>query len=38
MEIHGVSELNIGHSITSKSIFAGLDKAIKDMKELIDEK
>lgn len=37
-EIHGVSELNIGHSITSKAIFAGLDKAIKDMKELINEK
>lgn len=37
-EIHGVSEINIGHSITSKAIFAGLDKAIKDMKELTNEK
>lgn len=34
-EIDGLSELNIGHSIISKSIFVGLENAIKQMLELI---
>ncbi len=34
-EINGLSELNIGHSIISKSIFVGLENAIKQMLELI---
>ena len=34
-EIDGLSELNIGHSIISKSIFIGLENAIKQMLELI---
>ena len=34
-EIDGLSELNIGHSIISKSIFTGLTTAIKQMLELI---
>ena len=30
-----IKELNIGHSIISRAIFDGLEKAIKDMKSLI---
>ena len=37
-ELHGISEMTIGHSITAKSIYNGLDSAIKEMKELINEK
>lgn len=37
-EIHGISELTIGHSITAKAIYNGLDSSIKEMKELINEK
>ncbi|MBR1461635.1 pyridoxine 5'-phosphate synthase [bacterium] len=34
-EIDGLYELNIGHSIISKSIFTGLETAVKEMMELI---
>lgn len=34
-EIKGLSELNIGHSIISKSIFIGLENAIKEMLKLM---
>ncbi len=34
-EIKGISELNIGHSIISKAVFTGLQKAIKEMLLLI---
>lgn len=34
-EIDGLHELNIGHSIISKSIFVGLEKAVIEMKNLI---
>lgn len=34
-EIDGISELNIGHSIISKAVFAGLQAAIKEMLALI---
>ena len=34
-EIDGLIELNIGHSIVSRAIFTGLDKAVRDMIELI---
>jgi len=34
-EIDGLCELNIGHSIISKSIFVGLNNAIQEMLELI---
>jgi len=37
-EIHGISEMTIGHSITAKAIYNGLDGSIKEMKELINEK
>ena len=32
-EIPEVEELNIGHSIVSRSIFVGLDRAVKEMRE-----
>ncbi|MBR1424845.1 pyridoxine 5'-phosphate synthase [bacterium] len=35
-EIEGLYELNIGHSIISKAVFVGLDKAVKEMKDLIE--
>ena len=37
-ELHGISEMTIGHSITTKAIYSGLDSSIKEMKELINEK
>ncbi len=33
--IGGMEELNIGHSIISRAVFAGLDKAVKEMLVLI---
>lgn len=35
LEIKQLEELNIGHSIISKSIFIGLDNAVRDMKSLL---
>jgi len=35
LKIKEISELNIGHSIIANSIFLGLEKAIKQMKEII---
>lgn len=34
-EIKGIKELNIGYSIISRAVFAGLDKAVREMKHLI---
>jgi pyridoxine 5-phosphate synthase len=34
--IPGVRELNIGHSIVARAIFAGLDRAVRDMKRIIN--
>lgn len=34
-KIRGMHELNIGHSIISKSVFTGLSEAVRMMKELI---
>ncbi len=34
-DIKGMNELNIGHTIISRAVFAGLSKAVKDMKALI---
>ena len=34
-EFKEITELNIGQSIIARSVFTGLEKAIKDMKELI---
>lgn len=36
-EIEGLNELNIGHSIISRAIFTGLDKAVKDMLQLVNK-
>ncbi|MEA2081435.1 MAG: pyridoxine 5'-phosphate synthase [Elusimicrobiota bacterium] len=33
--IKGMNELNIGHSIIAYSVFAGLEKAVRDMKKLM---
>jgi pyridoxine 5-phosphate synthase len=35
-QIPGIRELNIGHSIISRSIFTGLKEAVKDMKNIIE--
>ncbi len=32
-----IVELNIGHSIISRAIFVGIEKAVKDMKEIISD-
>ncbi|MGB0990254.1 MAG: pyridoxine 5'-phosphate synthase, partial [Halarcobacter sp.] len=33
--IKTIEELNIGQSIIARSVFTGLEKAIKDMKDLV---
>jgi pyridoxine 5-phosphate synthase len=33
--IHGVEELNIGHSIVSRAMLVGMERAVRDMKEAI---
>ena len=33
--IDGIKELNIGHSIISRALFTGLDKAVREMKALM---
>jgi pyridoxine 5-phosphate synthase len=33
--IHGVHELNIGHSIISHAVFVGLERAVREMKLLL---
>ena len=35
-EINDLHELNIGHSIISRSIFVGLDNAVKEMLYLVN--
>lgn len=35
-QIPGMAELNIGHSIVSRSIFVGMQQAVREMKELIN--
>ncbi len=34
-QIHGLEELNIGHSIISRSVFVGLETAVKEMIQII---
>jgi pyridoxine 5-phosphate synthase len=34
-QINGMQELNIGHSIISRAIFVGLERAVREMKALI---
>jgi len=35
--IHGIRGLYIGHSIISRAVFAGMEKAVQDMKDLINK-
>lgn len=35
LRIPGVEELNIGHSIISRAVFVGLERAVREMKETI---
>lgn len=35
--IEGVEELNIGHSVVARAVLVGLDRAVREMKELIAE-
>ena len=35
--IPDIEELNIGHSIVSRSIFVGIEQAVHEMRELVDE-
>ena len=35
ISIRGLHELNIGHSIISRAIFAGMDAAVREMKEFL---
>lgn len=35
VDIEGIEELNIGHSIISRSVFVGLEKAVKEMLALV---
>ena len=34
-KIPGMRELNIGHSIISRSVFVGLENAVREMKRLV---
>ena len=34
-KIEGMEELNIGHSIVSRAIFVGIERAVREMKQLI---
>lgn len=34
-QIHGVCELNIGHSIIARAVMVGFERAVREMKELI---
>ena len=34
-EIHGLHELNIGHTIISKAVFTGLETAVKEMLKIV---
>ena len=36
-ELEGLHELNIGHSIISRSVFVGLDCAVKEMKTMVNK-
>lgn len=37
LHLPGLRELNIGHSIVSRAIFCGLEKAVSDMKNLMSQ-
>ncbi len=35
--IDGIEELSIGHAIISRSVFSGLDRAVRDMVKIVEE-
>ncbi|MBI3465820.1 MAG: pyridoxine 5'-phosphate synthase, partial [Planctomycetes bacterium] len=35
-KLHGMSELNIGHSIVSRAVMVGMEQAVREMKRLIE--
>jgi pyridoxine 5-phosphate synthase len=35
-KLHGMSELNIGHSIVSRAVMVGFEQAVREMKRLIE--
>jgi pyridoxine 5-phosphate synthase len=35
VDIQGITELNIGHSIVCRAVFTGLDQAVREMKALM---
>lgn len=37
VQIDGVEELNIGHSIVSRAVLVGLERAVREMKQVITE-
>jgi pyridoxine 5-phosphate synthase len=37
VRIRGVEELNIGHSIVSRAVLVGMERAVRDMKEAMTE-
>lgn len=36
-KIPGIEELNIGHSIISRAVLVGLDRAVREMRDIIDK-
>jgi pyridoxine 5-phosphate synthase len=34
-QIEGMHELNIGHAIVSRAVLVGMERAVREMKELI---
>ena len=37
VRIAGVEELNIGHSIVSRAVLVGMERAVRDMKHAMQE-
>jgi pyridoxine 5-phosphate synthase len=37
VRIPGVEELNIGHSIVSRAVLVGMERAVREMKEAMQE-
>ncbi|HUP90015.1 MAG TPA: pyridoxine 5'-phosphate synthase, partial [Longimicrobiales bacterium] len=36
-QIDAIEELNIGHSVVSRAIFIGMERAVREMKEIISQ-
>jgi pyridoxine 5-phosphate synthase len=35
--IHEIEELNIGHSVVSRAVFVGMERAVREMLQLVRE-